>query len=194
MDRTVGIIEFAHCGTTMVAGICHILGVPMVSENYKRNKLEDLDVINTIADEQAFAKLVKERNERHGTWGFKRPGAWTFPDSLVHLRNPIYLAIYKDPVSVTHRRFGGSQIRLSHKIRNTGRQMKHTIDGIYAWNPSVHFLSYCRAIIAPKQFVQEIAEVIQIDPSEEAFNKAVRFIRPNVGSPIRPYAEADSWI
>ena len=118
---TVAIIDFAHSGTTMLAGICHILGVPMVGADYKPHKMEDLEVARAIRDEGRFARLVEQRNGQHEAWGFKMAGAWKFPNSLAHLREPVYLAIYKDPVSVTARRFG---LSTTAKLANTLEQMK----------------------------------------------------------------------
>lgn len=188
MAKTVAIIDCAHSGTTMVAGLCHILGIPMVFENYKEHKLEDMNVRWAIKNEKRFAELVKERDEQYGSWGFKRPGAWTFPASLAHLSNPIYLVIYKDPVSVTGRRF--NEIT-PYKVYDTLKQMMVSIEGIRALGLPIHLLSYQRAIVMPEIFVSELARIIGADDN---FEKAVEFIRPNTTTPRQPYPEAVSWI
>jgi hypothetical protein len=194
MGRTVAIIDFAHSGTTMLAGICQILGVPMVGEQHKVRKWEDLEVMAALKDEAQFAALVKERNAEHNTWGFKCAGAWKYPASLVHLRDPVYLAIYKDPVSVTWRRFGKGRVRPTQRVRNTIDQMKASIDGICFWGQAVHTLSYHRAITKPGVFVQEIASLIDWAGDDEQLNRATAYIQPNLGRPRQPYPEVESWI
>ena len=192
---TVAIIDFAHSGTTMVAGICEILGVPMVLGDHHRIKWEDHSVIEAIQQgEGAFAALV-ERRSHLAAWGFKYPGAWKFPEALAHLRNPVYLAIYKDPVSVTRRRFGTSEDRAMKKLRNTMRQMMKSINALYyTFGQPVHVLSYQKAIIAPEAFVREIAIAIGLDGGNALINKAAEYIQPNTGGPRKRYPEIESWI
>jgi hypothetical protein len=180
---TVAIIDYAHSGTTMVAGLCHILGVPMVFDDYKRHKLEDLDVLRAIDKEQEFARLVKERDEQYGVWGFKRPGAWTFPDALAHLQDPIYLVIYKDPVTVTYRRF--RKIR-RWMVSNTLEQMRVSMDGIKSNGLPVHILSYQRAILTPETFVKELAGIIGVTVGDK-LAEAVGWIQPNKAGKWTPY-------
>lgn len=193
--RTVAIIDFAHSGSSMVAGICEILGVPMVGDNYDAMKWEDLDVLKALADEQQFALLVAERNARHSVWGFKRVGAWLFPEALAHLRSPVYLAIYKDPVSVTRRRFGASDARLMKKLRNTMHQMMKSINAFYyTFGHPVHTLSYHKAVVTPEAFVQEVAEVIGFGGDKALRDKAAAYIQPNAtGKPRVRYADIESW-
>ena len=199
MDRTIAIITFAHCGTTMLAGVLEILGVPMVGENYHRMKWEDHDIIAALKDEneEQFAALVAERNAQHSTWGFKYPGAWKFMPLLkTYLRNPVYLGIFKDPISVTRRRFGKSEDRFLRKVRNTIRQYKNAIDGIYACGIPIHFFSYQKAIASPYKFVLELIEVagLDIDEDDERIGKAVKYIQPNDLGPRRRYPSVEQWI
>lgn len=190
MGRTVAIIDFAHSGTTMLSGLCHILGVPMVFERYKLNKLEDWDVIETIRREKQFAQLVDRRNRQYASWGFKLVGAWKFPKSLVHLRDPLYLAIYKDPVSVTGRRFGAISF---NKLDNTLEQMRLSVQGIMDSGLPVRVLSYQRAINSPEVFVTELGEILGVEVGDR-LPRATEFIRPNRGRMRKPYPEVDSWI
>lgn len=196
MERTCAIIDFAHSGTTMLAGMLEIFGVPMVNERYQEWKLEDWEVIDAIkAGDDAFATIVAERNERCGTWGFKWPGVWKFEPMISdHLRNPVYLAIYKDVVSVTRRRFGKSGRCWLKKVRNTARQIRKSVDGICATGLPVHTLSYHYAIIKPEKFVQQLVDATGLDVDQETFNKAVQYIQPNTQGPKRKYPKVDPWI
>jgi len=198
---TVVIIDFAHSGTTMVAGICEILGVPMVIGplHYHPMKQEDSDIIEVLytqPDETAFAALVEERNAKYDSWGFKLPGAWKQAAWLKkYLRDPLYIVIYKDLVSVTRRRFGKSRSRWLRKIRNTARQQKASTDGIYKakLNPLL-ILSYHRAVILPKLFVRKIATAIGFNGDDDLLDKAVEYIQPNLEGPRKWYPEVGPWV
>jgi hypothetical protein len=189
MSRTVAIIDFAHSGTTMLAGLCQILGVSMVGDNYKEHKMEDLDVVAAIRREKRFARLIEERNEQHPYWGFKMPGAWKFPASLSHLRNPIYLAIYKDPATVAMRRFG---IISLNKIDDTLEQMKLSTESLLASGLPVRVLSYQRAIVAPEIFTTELGHILGL-PVGDRLVEAVNWIQPNIQGRRMPYPRLPQW-
>ena len=177
MTRTVAIIACAHHGTTMVAGVCELLGVPMVGKNYDPKKWEDTEMVQAQQGEEQFAAIIARRNAEHDVWGFKSPGAWLrAPWMGEYLRNPVYLAIYKDPVSVAFRRFKSIS---ASKVENTIRQMEWSIRGMRERGFPAHCLSYQRAIVAPAEFVQQVAGLIGIAVDEGSYAQAVAYIQPN---------------
>lgn len=190
-NKTVAIIDYAHCGTTMLAGICQLLGVPMVGNDYKEDKLEDQEIIRAFQDEWAFIKLVSQRDAEHRIWGFKYPGAWKFASLLRLLRDPIYFAIFKDPVSVTRRRFGTDNYHLAWKARNTAAGFVNSLDGMSSMSQPVHLLSYERAIAAPEAFVCEVADLIGIEVGDETIVRAAAYIRPNITGPKARYPKLE---
>ena len=195
MDKTTVIVTFSHCGTTMLAGMLEIFGVPMVGKNYHKMKWEDHDVIEALQDEDQFAALVAKRNQLWSTWGFKYPGAWNFMPLLKrHLRNPVYLAIFKDPVSVTRRRLGKSNGRFSHTLRSTIRQYRRSMDALYASGETVHYFSYQKAVMSPREFALELVEVVDLPVSDERIDRAVSYIQPNDAEPKRRYPSVEPWI
>jgi len=194
MPSTIAIIAFSHSGTTMVAGILEILGVPMVGPQYDLAKWEDIEVIKALKTGQ-FADIVAQRNAQHERWGFKFPGAWRYLATLDHcLREPLYLAIWKDAVSVTRRRFR-TQDRWLRKIQNTVHQFSDAVDGICASHLPVQMLSYQIAVMQPRQFVEDIARLAGIDAEEDRLDRATRYIQPNSGRrPHRGYPSIGKWL
>jgi len=67
---TVAVVDLAHCGTTMVAGILERIGVPVVLGR-DNGKLEDQSVIGALRNTDQFQRLIDER--RGLMWGFKFP-------------------------------------------------------------------------------------------------------------------------
>jgi hypothetical protein len=67
---TAVILDLAHCGTSMLSGVIHRLGIPMVQENYNTSpgRMEDADVLASLSRESTFAALCKERSGSVGTW------------------------------------------------------------------------------------------------------------------------------
>ena len=194
MDTTIVIVEHAHSGTTMVAGICQILGVPMVGEVYDEMKWEDLEIKEALEKgKEAFMALVEDRNEQHSIWGFKQPGVWQHSAMLTTcLRNPKYLAIFKDPVSVTSRRY--KKAKELDGLINTLDQMRWAARGIRDSGLEVRPMSYHLAVIDPEQFVAKLVKYLGLDVDQENVSRAVRYIQPNAGSPRKPYPKVSSWI
>ena len=194
---TIAIVAFAHCGTTMLAGICEILGIPMVGDHYTVSKWEDLEVIEILqsGDEQAWADLVAQRNEQHEAWGFKYPGAWQYLPLLQRtLRDPVYLAIWRDAQSVTRRRFGRSQRNWRGKLRNTIRQQRNSMEGIHKARVPVHHLSYLDAVLEPQRFIRHVARLVGKEPTEAEVAWIAQYIQPNRGKARAPYPEVEPWI
>ena len=169
----VGIIDLAHCGTTMTAGVLERIGVPMVLNRGKRSKLEDLDVIEALREDATFEQLTKQRQGI--TWGFKYPGAWLFADRLRMLDEAVFLAIYKDPVSVTQRRFGKIG---GGKLAKTVSWMQRSIDGINESGLPVHWLSYAHAIRYPCEFTGRLGALAGIRPTYGQIDSVLEWMFP----------------
>jgi hypothetical protein len=188
--KTVAIIDFAHCGTTMMAGIYEILGVRMVADDYHQMKWEDHEIIlpAKAGDALALLNVVNKRNTEHETWGFKFPGMLrVYPDLQHLLADPVYIAIYKDLVSVTRRRFGTSNRQLYRKMLNTAKQMQSSMQSIASSGLEVHLFSYCKAIVDPLGFVLSLASVAELEPQNECIDRAADYVQANRHGPRRSY-------
>jgi hypothetical protein len=188
--KTIVIVEHAHCGSTMLAGLLEIAGIPMVGDDYKEMKWEDQEIVEAMrsGNEDAFVDVIKRRNAQHDVWGFKSPGAWLhMPLLLKHLRNPIFLAIYKDPVSVTMRRAGGRGGDFLELVENTVHQYSQSLRGMHDTRQFIYLFSYLKAMIDPVGFVRELSDVTQIEVDEETMARLVAFIQPNTGHSLTPY-------
>jgi len=179
--KTIAVIAFAHSGTTMLAGILEIFGVPMVGNNYLGMNWEDQDIIKSLKGRDGkFAKLVERRNRQHSTWGFKHPGAHNFLDQLDYsLRNPIYLSIWKDPMSVTQRRKGYVKEPFVPNMRETCLKMDRAMEHINDSGLNVRMLSYSQALARPRTFVERLASMTGIAVTGAKIDEAAKFIQPN---------------
>jgi hypothetical protein len=181
----------------MLAGVCHLLGVRMVFDSdFDSCHGEDPTIIRSLLEsEEAFAQLVSERNELEPSWGFKWPGRWeNYPLYEKWLREPMYLSIWKDPVSVTRRRFGTSQHGWMRKLRNTARQMQGRINDAYRLQVPLMTFSYHKAIMAPGRFIREVGEAIGIEPTWQDVARIGQWIQPNLEGPKAKYPKLAEFL
>jgi hypothetical protein len=175
---TAVILDLSLCGTSMLAGVIHRLGIPMVRENYQTSpgRMEDADVLAALSAESTFAALCKERSGQD--WGFKHPGAWRFPWLSWHLEAPVYFAIYKEPVSVTWRKMERID---SISILSTLEKMRRSVVGIEHRDLPCHYLSYAEAVRAPLVFTRRVAETLGVYEDDAQIARAAAWIRTEGG-------------
>jgi len=169
----IAIIDLAHCGTTMTAGVLERIGVPMLLQRGKRDKLEDMDAIDALR-QGTFAQLVRQRASLP-VWGFKWPGAWKFAPVLREcLPDATYVAIFKESVSVTYRRFGTIG---GGKLEATCRWMAEQVAGINATGLPVHWLSYLEAVRSPCAFTARLARLVGVTVTGGQMDSVLEWIR-----------------
>ena len=105
--RTLIVSGVARSGTSMVARVLHAAGVPM-GEHSDDVVFEDHDFAELFAqpaiDQDAFDRLVRQRNEAHQIWGFKRPHLYPHGSAfLSRFRNPLLIVILRDPIAIAER-------------------------------------------------------------------------------------------
>jgi len=171
----VVILDLAHCGTSLLSGVVHRLGIPMVQTNYNTSpgRMEDGDVLKALSSEETFAALCAER--RGMDWGFKHPGAWRFEWMPRYLRAPIYLAIYKDPVTTTFRKF---QEIDGVSMLSTIERMRRSVMGIERRQLPCFYLSYYEAVCKPVVFTKRLAHILGVTVDEGQIAHAAAWIQP----------------
>jgi|SRR4051812_30658466 hypothetical protein len=96
-QRTYAIFGARRGGTSMVAGIVRALGVDLGGAELRRTN-EDRRF--HPAPLSTLQEAVEERNAEADVWGWKYPAAGRYLTELSRsLRNPYYIAVYRDPVS-----------------------------------------------------------------------------------------------
>jgi len=191
MYKTVVIIGLAHNGTTMLTGIFECLGVPM-GENVLRMAWEDQDFRWAIkAGERELVEFVELRNAQYDTWGVKHVGlSGRLPLLNRVLRNPVFFAILKDPVSVTQRRTNDAETPFIPLLVETIHRMCSFVGRIDEHDIPVNVLSYTHAVTKPRAFVEQVVCLSGLSPSPQQIEAAVSFISPNTtGNWREPYPQ-----
>ena len=119
--KTVVATGIVGSGTTMMAGVLEILGIPMVGEQHNRRMWEDKEISLNLKNKQKLESIIAKRNETHKIWGFKYPNLNKYFDMLsTMLINPCFLVIFRDPVAIFYKKSG----TLIDIERNIQRQKK----------------------------------------------------------------------
>ena len=103
--KTLVVLGAARGGTSLVAGVLAKLGVFM-GRRAAPPVFEDVQLataVETRAWDQA-RKIIREYDDAHPVWGFKRPGVVASLERLHPLlRDPYYLVIFRDLAAIAHR-------------------------------------------------------------------------------------------
>lgn len=187
--KTVVVIGSGRGGTSVVAGVVHLLGVRMF-ERAEANS-EDADIVQAfqgnmksgfLAAVREVNKVISERNRRYEVWGWKDPSADLYIESVAHqLRNPHFILVFRNPldVAISHveTKTGSLEIGLdsgiSRYVRCWGLVQKFGCPTL--------FVSYERAIKDGKAFASEVCSFLDIRPSEKQFDSAIKFVNPAGG-------------
>ena len=191
--KTIAVIGLAHSGTTMVAGILAILGVPMVGDNPKEEKWEDQDILDNFYDKKGLGEIIEERNKEFPVWGFKQPGGWDIlPFLQKSLRNPVFIVCMKNLITVSKRRFGNRPDRFPGQLLDSMDAYRQAIRKIRRFGVHIEYIVYEDALIDPEKFVRRVADLAGLHPPQELIDKAARYIQPSKDHtgpypPIRPH-------
>lgn len=177
---TVVILGVARSGTSMVAHVLNELGVYM-GKNVDPVVLEDRQVINLLENKEdlaAFQALVAERNQKHKVWGWKRPGAMQYIQSVEPLlRNLRYVITFRDSLAIAERNRISVQSNLLENMLQTHRQYLEMIDFIGKTRIPCLLVSYEKAMIMRGVFVNTLSQFLGLKPNMETKKAAMAQIQ-----------------
>ena len=187
--KTAVVLGVGHGGTSMVAAVVDALGfsctdassdpIP-IAGNFERTSRP-----NVGDDEATWFEKIIEINSRLDSWGFKDPSIYRFPSCRVHdaLRNPYYLAVTKDTISVAQRRGQAADVSgLPSVLREVDQHQRQMLDWIYEL-PSAPLLgvSYQRAVSQSAEFVDYVIAFLAITVPPTQRTRAILRISPTGG-------------
>ena len=107
--RTIVVLGCPRGGTSAVSGVLHHSGINMGSNlghQYEDASFQHfLEHRKATSQKKAVSKrieVVKKKNLEYGTWGFKEVNVVYYFDAIrSYLRNPIFLAVTRDPLEIS---------------------------------------------------------------------------------------------
>lgn len=166
MYKTVGVFGQTKGGTSALAGVVNILGVPMWG---REKTLDDTDMVLDTD------RTIQRRNEQYDIWGFKNPSLTPRVDELVpKLRNPHILFVLRDPVAI--------EMSLQQGRADDNKNFLQRLRQFYTWmpsNPGYPWMpvSYEKLVTSTSEEVRNIADFLGC----EFRQSAVDFINPGKG-------------
>lgn len=125
-ERTIVITGVARGGTSLVASICHHLGIPMGKSGprYENPWLQRAVLASNLGAMQTFIDVI---NNHWLVWGWKLPALTNHLEAIQDcVRNPHLIFVFKDPSAVAFRK---TQVRTLQDsavfVKHVGRALAH---------------------------------------------------------------------
>ena len=182
--KTVIVLGIARSGTTMLAEILSSIGIFM-GEKLGAVK-EDVELANMIEREELekAKHLINIRNQYYDIWGWKRPEAFEYYDLWKDLfRNPYIIIIFRDPLSVALRNMKSMNLDVMKGLNLYQKKLSrliYFIDKIKEENIPIMLISYEKALLNAKEFLENLFDFLDLNKNEEKLlNKALSAINPS---------------
>ena len=179
--ETIIVIGLARGGTSLISGVLDKLGVSF-NGNVNDVVYEDVKLAQALikSDSQNIKKIIQKYNSGNDKWGFKRPNiAKHLFDYEDMFRNPKYVVVFKDTFSIANRRRISNDHKLIPQLNAVHRQQKELLDFIKRTKKPMLLVSYEKAVLHKKLFMDELIDFCDIEPSKNQLIACKKFISPN---------------
>lgn len=178
--KTIVVLGCARSGTSMIAGTLHKLGVS-VGRRHDDATFEDIDLSNAFESgslSEAEA-IISEYNDKHAIWAWKRPGLLKYFDQTKgKLRNPYYIAIFKDVFSIANRNRISMEADVLHNMGSVIQDHLKLLEILKSLNSPCLMLSNEKVLQNKEEAVTTIADFVGTGSPQQR-NDAIQFITPN---------------
>lgn len=181
---TVIVSGVGRSGTSMVAQVLSVLGVPMGRTN-NQAVFEDEEFLAALLyfDHQRLASLISSRNAVAPRWGFKFASLQNhiLPPQLLQFRNPHMIIIMRDPVATASRSSMSDPGEKSGEeaFVNVSKQLYDMMYFVEKAECPTLLLSYEKFVSFPDKAIDAIVEFCAIDLTPQLRAAALNAIVPN---------------
>jgi hypothetical protein len=184
-EKTLVVLGSPRGGTSMLAGLLRELGVHM-GDRIDRHNHEDQAFVSE--DLEQIRATIAQRNAEHPVWGWKVPDSIRYlPEIEVLLRNPHYLAVFRNPVGVaaSMRRYS-ADMPLQTGLKRA-MEYFHLIEAFIArTHDPVLLVDYEAAVAAPAALAESLGAFLRLELDGEAIKQAAAFVGASGGyRPVR---------
>lgn len=178
--RTVVVLGCARSGTSMVAGALHKLGVS-VGRRHDDATFEDIDLSNAFEKDNIVEAetIISEYNEQHNIWAWKRPALLNYFDKTQgKLRNPYYVAVFKDIFSIANRNRISMEVDVLHNMSSVIQDHLKLLEILKSLDTPCLMLSNEKVLQNKEEAVTALSDFVGTGSSQQR-NDAIQFITPN---------------
>ncbi len=174
---TVVISGLARSGTSMIAHVVENLGIELGGQGIVK---EDATLSHMLEQNslKEFSDAVAQKNNKHDVWGWKRPGSFMYAHKFENeIRNPKYILVFRDTLSTAKRQSISGRLKFRNRLKKTAEtNLQLTNFALNSEHP-VMLVSYEKALLDKETFVKEVAKFLNLSPSEEQIDKAIKSIK-----------------
>ena len=128
-------------------------------------------------------KTIKKRNKKFDLWGWKMPGTIHYiNDVLPYVRNPYFLVIYRNPLSIAKSSSERSgkyfEVKLLNVVTNHYRKMQKFLA---ASEFPCLLISFESALINKNLLIKKIGDFCGVKLTENIMEECLKFIDPEKG-------------
>jgi hypothetical protein len=158
-------------GTTFIASVAHHLGIPLGKSRprYEDRRLRYL-LRGEVPDEGhvQLEATIRAREAQHALWGWKLPAIAEHFDLVDRLvRRPIYVMVFKDPLSIAMRKANLGNPALVSAMQDSMRFAQRMLDFLARTERECILVSYDKAIRKQGSFIRTLADVSGLAVTDE---------------------------
>ncbi len=178
------IVGLPRSGTSMIAGTLSKLGVYM---GRRPGKIVFEDSILSAAVESGdpgqARQVIREYNEAHDRWAWKRPDEWRRLRKILPMfRNPRIVVTFRDILAIATRNEISVQRDVDRGIVRHARDYVEMLDVLDGVNCPVLMLSYEKCLLSPSGFLDELIAFCGLQVEPEKYAEALAFVEPEPAS------------
>lgn len=180
-EKTVIVIGTGRGGTSMVAGVLNALGVFM-GDLACAPVFEDRNLAGAYESKNTklAMDIIQDYNTRFSTWGFKRPSALSYlPKLIKSTRNPVFVFIFKDILSIGNRECISMQTGLLDNMRVALKNYQNILNFIDRYQPNSMLVSSEKIFENKKFFIEQLCAFLELQVTQDQIIAAENFIERN---------------
>lgn len=179
-------------GTSAVAGAQRAMGLYL--GEIKGGNNEDVHFKHPPRNLGHLRKTIKKRDAANDVWGFKFPTASSYLAVLDdELRNPFYVAVYRDPVATALSRGRWDGPRMARASARTALSEANSLTNqntgfVLATDRPVLLVSSAAGAADPSAMVDEVADFLGVDrPDDDLRSRLLAYLEPGSYKPFADY-------
>ncbi len=168
-EKTIIVVGVERSGTSMVGTVLNELNI-FLGDSHDKAVFEDIRIFSSLESEnfELFESLVTEYNSRHKIWGWKRPKSFTYSDRFVgRVRNPHFVVLFRDSFSIAVRNSISVHVNVTKNLIATAKKNLELAEFVAECKYPMLCVSYEKAMMKKKQFLQNLVDYIGIEIDEE---------------------------
>lgn len=167
-QRTIVVYGVSRGGTSLAAGVCKGLGIPMNRRDEQKDPNHE-DPAFKFSEPDRLREKIHQRDANADVWGFKWPDAILNKDLLDQLlRSPHYIFVYRNIAAVADSVVEKGRGHAPGAVHRATKYYALMDELLNKTNRPVLLVNYESAIEAPDETVNQIAEFVGVPVTEKA--------------------------